>query len=278
MAKHKSDKSRDKAGAKRHKSGPRKESRPRSSGGGAVHLFGVHAVRSAMENPQRRCRRLLVTGESLDRESAWLSPLLESASTPLQPQITDREKLEDLIPPGAVHQGLVLEVDPLKVPPLGQLISELPEGRTVILALDQVTDPHNVGAILRSAAAFGAAAVINTDRNAAQETGTLAKSACGGLEHVPYLQVSNLVRTLESLKKDGFWVAGFAGEAHEDLHEAKLPEKLVLCLGAEGPGLRRLTRETCDLMLSLPANGPIRDLNVSNAAAIALYELLGRQG
>ncbi len=201
MTKTKINRSRDKAGATRHKGGQGRDARIRSGGASDLYLFGVHAVRSALENPARRCRRLLVTSESMARESSWLTPLLDAGVSALQPQVAARDTLDALLPPGAVHQGLVLQVEALKIAPLGQLIADLPAGRTVILALDQVTDPHNVGAILRSAAAFGAAAVINTDRNAAQETGTLAKSACGGLEHVPYLQVSNLVRTLENLKR-----------------------------------------------------------------------------
>ena len=146
--------------------------------------------------------------------------------------------------------------------------------RPVILVLDQVTDPQNVGAILRSAAAFGALAVVTTGRNAAAESGVLVKTASGAFDHIPYVAVTNLARALESLKTAGFWSLGLAGEGKRTLAAAKSDGPVALVLGAEGSGLRRLTRETCDELVRLPTREPISALNVSNAAAVGLYELL----
>jgi 23S rRNA (guanosine2251-2'-O)-methyltransferase len=186
--------------------------------------------------------------------------------------------LESWLPRGAVHQGLAAKVHPLPDRGIEDVIAEA-EGQEQarVMILDQVTDPQNVGAILRSAAAFGALAVILTERHAAPESGALAKAASGALEHVPLIRVANLARALELLKKGGFWIAGLAAEGSQTLADAKLTGKVGLALGAEGPGLRRLTREHCDLLVRLPTGGAIDHLNVSNAAAVALYELV-RQG
>jgi 23S rRNA (guanosine2251-2'-O)-methyltransferase len=260
----------------RPRDGARRRGQALSSGGAGVWLYGVHAVLAALANPNRDCRRLLLSAEAERRDAAALAELARQRPGLPAAQRVERAEIDALLPPGAVHQGLALEVSPLRQPDLESLLAGLAAGRQIIVALDQVTDPHNVGAILRSAAVFGAAAVINTERHAAAETGTLAKAASGGLEQVAYLQVTNLARTLEHLKAAGFWCLGLAGEAEQSLAGADLPERLVLCLGAEGSGLRRLTRSHCDLLLALPAAGALRDLNVSNAAAVALYELLAR--
>ena len=191
-----------------------------------------------------------------------------------------RERIDQVLPEGAVHQGLALLAQPLPQPGLQELLPTASgakeSGRRVVVILDQVTDPQNTGAVLRSAAAFGAAALITTRRHAPPESGALAKAASGALEHVPYVQVGNLVRALDTLKAKGFWSLGLSGEATQNLTDADPGGPLVLVLGAEGTGLRRLTAEACDIMARLPTRGPIDALNVSNAAAVALYEVLGR--
>lgn len=187
------------------------------------------------------------------------------------PVIVDRQDLDRLLPPGSVHQGLALDAAPLPDRPLHALLDTeaLPD---LIVVLDQVTDPHNIGAILRSAAAFGARAVIMTDRNAPSTTGALAKTASGAVEHVPLIYVPNLVRALLDLQKAGYWCVGLAEQATKALGDLDLSARTALVLGNEGDGLRRLTREHCDELARLPTGGAIASLNVSNAAAIALYE------
>jgi len=238
--------------------------------GGPYWLFGQHAVIEAIGNPERKVQRLVrVGGESDDLPETAAS----GRPLPLWEPI-DRHALEQLLPEGAVHQGIAARVSPLPDVDLLDICEEATsrEAATVVI-LDQVTDPHNVGAILRSAAAFGALAVILTERHAAPESGTLAKSASGALEHLPLVRVGNLVQAMEQLKEAGFWLAGLAAEGQTTLAGAKLSGKVGLVMGAEGPGLRRLTREHCDLLVRLPTGGPIAHLNVSNAAAVALYEL-----
>lgn len=187
---------------------------------------------------------------------------------------TDPAALAALLPQGAVHQGLAALVDPLPMVDLAELLEDLPpDAPTRLLLLDQVTDPQNVGAILRSAAALGAAGVILTERHAAPESGSLAKAASGALDVLPLVRVVNLSRAIEALKQAGFWCLGLAAEGEMTLAEAKPTGRIALVLGAEGTGLRRLTREHCDQLVRLPTQGPIDQLNVSNAAAIALYEL-----
>lgn len=234
------------------------------AGGAAVWLYGVHAVTAALLNPERKVRRLLATAEA--------AKALPDARP--QPEIVERAEIDRVLPPGAVHQGLALAVEPLPATEMEDVIRAADGAATaIVVMLDQVTDPHNVGAILRSAAAFGAMAVAAPDRHAPDETGTLAKSASGALERVPLVRVTNVVRALEDLKKAGFWVAGLAADAPKTLARAGLSGKVVLVLGAEGEGMRRLTREHCDHLVKLPMCGEMESLNVSNAAAVALYEL-----
>ena len=188
--------------------------------------------------------------------------------------VTDGQKLDSLVPPGSVHQGIVIECEMLAQPSLASWLDEKID--KPILLLDQITDPHNVGAILRSAAAFDVGAVIATDRNAPTEGGVMAKAASGALEVVPLITVTNLVQAIEKIKKSGYWIAGMDGNAKQTIAEAKLDSKTALVLGAEGSGLRRLTAEHCDYLVKLPMSGRIESLNVSNAAAVALYELYRR--
>jgi 23S rRNA (guanosine2251-2'-O)-methyltransferase len=247
---------------------------PGPGGAGGYWIYGRHAVEAALANPARRLRRLAVAeGDGPPEE---LAPLLErrAREAGIAIERLERAALARLLPADAVHQGLAARVEPLAEVDLGDLLDALagPEP-AVLLLLDRVTDPHNVGAILRSAAAFGAAAVILTERHAAPESGSLAKAASGALEHVPLVRVGNLARALEDIKEGGFWTVGLAAEAERTLAEVAPSGRVALVLGAEGEGLRRLTRERCDLLARLPTGGPIAHLNVSNAAAVALYEV-----
>ena len=257
------------------KTGPGRPERPRRgpaptpeapSPTGQGWLWGRHAVLAALANPERKPLRLVATEDALPA----LAPLADMP----QPQILDRDALGLLLPPGAVHQGLALKAGPLKPVAVEDLIDRAAgTGQAVIVALDQVTDPRNVGAILRSAAAFGALGVIVPERHAPEISGVLAKAASGAVEHVPLVRSVNLSRALEKLKGAGWWVVGLDGAAERSLAAHKLSGRIALVLGAEGDGLRRLTRDTCDLMARLPTGGPVASLNVSNAAAAALYEL-----
>ncbi|WP_419727812.1 23S rRNA (guanosine(2251)-2'-O)-methyltransferase RlmB [Lichenicola sp.] len=237
--------------------------------GAANWLYGTHPVIAALANPQRRLRRLLLTDEAEAGLAARLGGPL-----PLAAERTDRSRLDALLGRDAVHQGMALLADPLATPTLDQVLQR----PGLILVLDQITDPRNVGAILRSAAAFGVAAVILQDRNAPEETGTLAKAASGALEVVPVLRAVNLSRTLVALKAAGLWTVGLdAGGSRLDGASFK-DRRVALVLGAEGEGLRRLTRETCDEIAGLVMPGTMESLNVSNAAAVALYEMVRTPG
>jgi 23S rRNA (guanosine2251-2'-O)-methyltransferase len=237
-------------------------------------LFGLHPVAAAWTNPERRVHRLLATEAAL----AGLAPAIEQAkSLKIQrpaPTLVERTDLDRLLPPGAVHQGLVLDAAPLPEVDLGDIVRQGSlKDSDIIVLLDRVTDPHNVGAILRSAAAFGASAVVLPDRNAPEMTGTLAKSASGAAEVVPLVRVVNLSRSLTDLREAGYWCVGLDESGGRTLAQMTFQSRVALVLGAEGSGLRRLTMERCDEIARLPTSGPIGSLNVSNAAAVALYEL-----
>jgi len=235
-----------------------------------VWLYGTHAVLAALNNDDRYVRRLVLTRET--REALGSDMPIPA----VQPEILDRLKIDSLLPPGAVHQGIAALVDPLDdggVESLKEPLDEEADGREIVLLLDHVTDPRNVGAILRSAAAFGARAVIITDRHAPEATGALAKAASGGLEVVPLIRVTNMSRALDLLAEYGFWRVGLEMETDKTLAEAvEGIKRVALVLGAEDEGLRRLTREKCDFLAKLPMSGAVESLNVSAAAAVALYE------
>jgi 23S rRNA (guanosine2251-2'-O)-methyltransferase len=232
---------------------------PRDPDGPAV-LYGWHTVKAALENPQRRFRRLLATENAARRLADG------GLKLPMAPELVRPEAIAAQLPPDAVHQGLLAEADRLPSP----AIEELPADG-IVLALDQITDPHNVGAILRSAAAFGVAAVVITARHSPEATGVLAKSASGALEHIPIAEVGNLARALDGLKARGFLLVGLDSLGTADLAAVPLASPLALVLGAEGKGLRQLTRTICHAVVRLDLPGAIKDLNVSNAAALALY-------
>jgi 23S rRNA (guanosine2251-2'-O)-methyltransferase len=229
-----------------------------------VWLYGQHAVAAALANPARRLRRLMLTEEAEVALAQRLPP-----PWPLQQEHVERGRIDQLLGRDIAHQGAALLADPLAPPSL-----QLALDRTgPLLVLDQVTDPRNVGAILRAAASFGAAAVITQDRNAPEETGALAKAASGALETMPLLRAVNIARTLIALKAANIWVVGLDAGGGTLAGPALAGRRVALVLGAEGSGLRRLTRETCDEILGFAMQGAIGSLNVAAAAAVALYEL-----
>jgi 23S rRNA (guanosine2251-2'-O)-methyltransferase len=231
---------------------------------GPVIMYGWHTVTAALRNPARHLRRLLVTENAARR-------LAEDGITPaIEPELVRPSAIAERLLPDAVHQGFYLEADPLPAPS----IEDLPrqgKGKSLVLVLDQITDPHNVGAIFRTAAAFSAAAIVTTQRHSPDATGALAKAASGALEHVPLINVQNLARGLAELKEAGFLVVGLDSTGEADLDDLPLRAPLALVLGAEGKGLRQLTRDTCDHVARIDLTGAIRSLNVSNAAALSLY-------
>ncbi len=239
------------------------ERRGQGAASGPIHIFGVHAVEAALRNPRRAIRRLYLT----DNAERRLHPALAARQIPHErvlPRDLDRRLGAD-----TVHQGALAEAEPLPEPTLEELATGA-AGRP-LLVLDHVTDPHNVGAILRSAAVFGAAGLVMTRRHSPPLDGVLAKSASGALEHVPVGLVQNLARAAADLKELGFTLIGLDSGAAERLEEADLPVPLALILGAEGKGLRRLTQESCDRLVRIATESAFASLNVSNAAAVALH-------
>ena len=224
-------------------------------------FWGKHAVAAALDNPNRKVLRAWATRDAV----AFMNFPRDVAVT-----MADVADLGRLVPHDAPHQGVVIEVEPLEEVWLDDILTSAAE-RAVVLVLDQVTDPHNVGAILRSAAAFGVAGIVTQDRHSPPESGVVAKSASGALERVPWARVVNLARALEEIGEAGFWRIGLAGDVETTLAEALGPQRVALVLGAEGPGLRPNTRDHCDALARLPISDAVESLNVSNATAVALY-------
>jgi 23S rRNA (guanosine2251-2'-O)-methyltransferase len=227
---------------------------------GPAILYGWHTVAAALANPRRHIRKLMLTENAARRLAE------ENIATRVTPEILRPALIDQRLGPDAVHQGLLAEADPLPSPDIDTLKQE-----GIVLVLDQITDPHNVGAIMRSAAAFAVKAIVTTARHSPEATGVLAKSASGALELVPLVTVQNLTRALTELNDQGFMTVGLDSQGGEDLGDVALREPLALVLGAEGKGLRQLTRETCSVVARLDMPGEIKSLNVSNAAVLALY-------
>jgi 23S rRNA (guanosine2251-2'-O)-methyltransferase len=224
-------------------------------------LWGKHAVAAALDNPKRKVLRAWAT-----RDAAGFMQFPKD----LPVTLADVADLGRLVPHDAPHQGVVIEVEPLDEAWLDEVL-DAGSDRAVLLVLDQVTDPHNVGAIIRSAAAFGVVGIVTQDRHSPPESGVVAKAASGALERVPWVRVVNLARALEEIGEAGFWRIGLAGDSDTQLKDALGPPRVALVLGAEGAGLRPNTREHCDALARLPISDAIESLNVSNAAAVALY-------
>ncbi len=263
----------------KHKKRPRK-SPGRGSGHAPVAppespwIYGIHPVLAALANPQRTHHRLVVGRDCAQALQSRLGDAVEAGGkTEMTAEVLDKKDLAALLPPMAVHQGLALHSQLPEPPGLEDIMQAAADRQQAVLViLDQASDPHNIGAVLRSAAAFGALALVLPDRHTPEATGAMAKAASGALELVPMIRVSNLVRAMGHLKDAGFWCVGLDGSAATTLPRADLPARTALVLGAEGGGLRRLSREHCDLLVRVPINERMESLNLSNAAAVALYE------
>ncbi|HUT51393.1 MAG TPA: 23S rRNA (guanosine(2251)-2'-O)-methyltransferase RlmB [Alphaproteobacteria bacterium] len=253
---------------RKHQRSEKRGKRAASGTSADTWLYGVHPVLAALANPARTIGRFLITAEAHQRLASDLP-----AGGPT-PRIVERGELDRALPAGAVHQGVAVEAQPLPAADLEVLVSGLdPKARALVVVLDQITDPQNAGAVLRAAAAFGAAALVTTDRHAPPTSGAFAKAAAGALEAVPLIRVGNLVSALETLQSHGFWSLGLDGRAEHNIADADTGRRIALVLGAEGVGLRRLTRERCDMLARIPIASTVESLNVATAAAIALYEV-----
>lgn len=228
---------------------------------GLVRLYGLHTVRAAMDNPRRKIVSMLVTRNAAERLG-----IPDPAALPFSVELVEPKDIDRITGSDAVHQGVLIEAHPMTPKPLDAL------GDTrLIVVLDQVTDPHNVGAIMRSAVAFGAGALVTPSRHSPAESGVLAKSASGALEHIDLIEVRNLADAIGRLRDAGFQTVGLDSEGPAEIEKTFDGGKIALVLGAEGKGLRQKTRETVDALARLDMPGAIRSLNVSNAAAVAMY-------
>jgi 23S rRNA (guanosine2251-2'-O)-methyltransferase len=248
-------------------------SQPRLS----LDLYGTHAVMAAINNPDRVMTAIYATDEHApDLDAAVRAARKHGLKRP-DIHIAPRTAFDASLPRDAVHQGVGATAEPLPELDVSDLLRRIgPDGHGVIVMLDQVTDPHNMGAIIRSACFFGAAGIVVQRRNAPEPNAVMAKAACGALDNLPIAYETNLSRTLEDLKDAGFFVLGLDERGEQVLSDVRPPERCVIVLGAEGPGMRRLIKDGCDQLLRLPTVGPIASLNVSNAAAVALYHLLAK--
>jgi len=239
---------------------------PQAKPESGLWLYGVHAVRAALSNPKRFVRRAVLTERGLEEIGQKLLSRVKH-------EITDMHGVSRILPDGAVHQGVAILCEPLPRLELDTVLAPTGDNRRIVLVLDQITDPHNAGAILRTAAAFAVTAIVVQDRHSPPESGVLAKSASGALDLVPIVHVVNIARTLEELGKREFWRVALASDGDSPLKDVAGTADIALVLGSEGSGIRRLVRERCDVAAFVPIESAIDSLNVSNAAAIALYEL-----
>jgi 23S rRNA (guanosine2251-2'-O)-methyltransferase len=240
--------------------------KPDTRTGDGLWLYGLHAVRAALANPARKVKRAVLTSRAAEEIGAKLLGRVRQ-------EVVDGDAVSRLLPAGAVHQGVALQCEPLPRRDLAEILDEPARGRRIVVVLDQISDPQNTGAILRTAAAFGVSAVVVQDRHSPSESGTLAKAASGALDTVPYIHVVNIARTLEELKNREFWRIALAGDGDGALKDVVPAGDVALVMGSEGSGIRRLVRENCDAAASIPIDHKMESLNVSNAAAVALYEL-----
>jgi 23S rRNA (guanosine2251-2'-O)-methyltransferase len=239
---------------------------PQAKAESGLWLYGLHAVRSALSNPKRFVRRVVLT----ERAAEEIGPKLLGR---VKQEINDMHGVSRILPDGAVHQGIAVLCEPLPRLELDAVLLPAADKRRIVLVLDQVTDPHNAGAIMRTAAAFGVTAIVVQDRHSPPETGVLATAASGALDLVPIVHVVNIARTLEDLGKRDFWRVALASDGESPLKDVAGTTDIALVLGSEGGGIRRLVRERCDIAAYVAIESAIESLNVSNAAAIALYEL-----